>query len=158
MFGPTTLAPAVTNLFKQSDSLHYAVRVYGWKGDAESKPDLSIEYVFYQRLGTTLRFFNKTKPQVLTAASVNKAFDGKRGAISTGMSIPLINFPPGEFELTARVVDRRVAGPTPTGSVARRSGSRTGTRGSKEPRNGASAAQNGAGTAEQKTHFFVRES
>lgn len=158
VFGPTNLTTAVTNLFKQSAEMHYAVRIYGWKGDAEAKPDLAVEYVFYQQVGKVSRFFTKTKMQSLNAKTVNKSFDGLRGGISTGMSIPLVNFPPGEFELTARVRDVRVAGPAPQSRGAQIGGSRA--RGSRG-RSGAPAQDvvvRGPGLAEQKVRFFVSES
>jgi hypothetical protein len=107
VFGPTRLTPALGNRFRQDDDLHFALRVYNWKEDENAMPDLSLEYVFYQQMGERLRFFNKLKPQTLNAETLGAAFDGSSRAVTTGMTVPLANFPPGEFELTVRILDVR---------------------------------------------------
>jgi hypothetical protein len=112
VFGATSLKPAATNRFHQADKLHLALRVYGWKGDTDAKPDLSVEYVFRQSFKNGLRFFNKTKPQALNAATLSKSFDGRGGALAAGISIPLEAFPPGEFQVVVRVKDKRTQATT----------------------------------------------
>ncbi len=107
VFGPTRLTPALGNRFKQDGELHFALRVYNWKADDSKKPDLTLEYVFHQQMGGRLRFFNKLKPQALNAATLGASFDGTTRAVATGMSVPLASFPPGEFELSVRILDVR---------------------------------------------------
>lgn len=106
-FGSTSLIPATVNRFRQADDLHMAFRIYGWKADADAKPDLNVEYVFYQKTGARFRFFNKTKAQPLNPQTLASAFDGSSGTVATGMSVPLGSFPTGEFEVTVRVLDKR---------------------------------------------------
>lgn len=107
VFGATGLTPAVSNRFQQARPLHLGFRIYNWAGDTDAPPDLTVEYVFYQQVGDRLRFFNKTKPQVLHAKTLGSSFDSAAHVVSTGMAIPLNAFPFGEFELTARVLDNR---------------------------------------------------
>lgn len=107
VFGTAAITPAATNRFRQSDRLNVALRVEGWKPDEASKPDVTVEYVFRQRMKDRLVFFNKTKPQTLAAATLPKTFDGGRGTVATGMVIPLAAFPAGDFQLEVRVTDRR---------------------------------------------------
>ncbi len=107
VFGPTRLTPALGNRFKQDGDLHFALRVYNWKADEKDKPDLTLEFVFYQQMGKRLRFFNKLKPHAINAATLGATFDGKSRAVATGMTVPLAAFPPGEFELTVRILDVR---------------------------------------------------
>jgi hypothetical protein len=107
VFGPTRLTPAIANRFKQGGDLHFALRVYNWKADESAKPDLTLEFVFHQRMGDRLRFFNKLKPQAINARTLGAIFDGTAGAVAAGMTVPLASFPPGEFELSVRIVDAR---------------------------------------------------
>jgi hypothetical protein len=150
VFGPSSLTPSVVNRFGQSDSLTCGFRVYGWKADAEAKPDLAVEYVFYQRIGSGLRFYNKTKIQSISPKTLSRVFDGRKGVVGTGHSMRLTNFPPGEFELTVRVQDRRSqttpAAPGRTGPI-RRGDTRL-----------AAAEAGGPGTVEQKIRFIVNPS
>lgn len=106
-FGTTGLTPATVNRFRQADDLHLAFRIYGWKGDTNAKPDLTIDYVVYQQIGEHLRFFNKTQTQLLNTTTLGGTFDGSSGAVTAGMSVPLVSVPPGEFELTVRILDKR---------------------------------------------------
>jgi hypothetical protein len=107
VFGATGLTPAVSNHFQQAHALHLGFRIYNWAGDTGAPPDLTVEYVFYQQVGSRLRFFNKIKPQPLQAQTLGSSFDPAAHVVSTGMTIPLSAFPFGEFEVTARVVDNR---------------------------------------------------
>jgi hypothetical protein len=107
VFGTTQLMPAARNQFRQSDQLHIACRVYGWKADADAKPDLTVEYVFQEHIHDHVRFFNKTKTQELNARTLARTFDGKAGAVAVGMTVPLGAFPTGEFDLVVRIKDKR---------------------------------------------------
>ena len=107
VFGATTLTPAVVNRFRPSDKIHLALRVSGWKADAEAKPDVTVEYVFQQQFKDHYRFFNKTRPQELNAKTLSRSFDGRDGMLETGMTVPLSAFPPGSFQLVVRIKDKR---------------------------------------------------
>jgi hypothetical protein len=106
-FGSTRIVPAIVNRFAQGERLHLAFRVFGWRPDAERKPDLTVEYVFYQRIGDHHRFFNKTKPQELNPKTLPQGFDGRSGVVTTGLALPLDAFPAGDFQVTIRVHDKR---------------------------------------------------
>jgi hypothetical protein len=112
VFGPTAITPAPLNRFRQADRIHVGLRINGWKADAQSKPDVTVEYVFEQQVKDRLRFFNKTKPQDLNASTLGPTFDGQAGVLATGMTIPLAAFPPGEFQLVVRIKDRRTQATT----------------------------------------------
>ncbi len=106
-FEPTALSPAASDRFAQSGSVHAAFRIYNWTPDESVKPDVAVEYVFYQRSERGPRFFNKMKPQRLHADTVGAAFDPADGAVTGGMTVPLMSFPFGEFEMIVRVTDNR---------------------------------------------------
>jgi hypothetical protein len=107
IFGKTTLTPAVSPRFSQDGSISVAFRVYNWTAKAEEKPDLTVEYLFYEQGSKGLHFFNKAKPQRLTAETLGTAFDASAGVVTAGMLIPLGAFTLGDFQLVAKVTDNR---------------------------------------------------
>jgi hypothetical protein len=106
-FGPTALLPATSNRFAQGRPLHVAFRIFNWTAPPEEKPDLQVEYVFYEQMPQRGTFFNKVKPQLLNAQTLGDRFDPASGAVNAGMMIPLAAFPLGEFKLVVRVTDNR---------------------------------------------------
>jgi hypothetical protein len=106
-FGPTALTPAIAPAFAQSAMLHVAYRVYNWRAEAGLAPDLTAEYVFHEDRTTRPAFFNKVKPQRLTAQTLGKAFDPASGAVAAGLSVSLAPFQAGDYRLTVRVRDNR---------------------------------------------------
>ncbi|HEY6546450.1 MAG TPA: hypothetical protein VI589_01040, partial [Vicinamibacteria bacterium] len=107
VFGPTALRPSAGDRFAQSGQLHLAFRVHNWTAPAQEKPDLQVEYVFYEQKAGRSRFFNKLKPQLLNAKTLGERFDSTSAAVSGGSSIPLASFPFGTFQVTVRVTDQR---------------------------------------------------
>ena len=107
VFGQTALAPAVSPHFSQDGSMSVAFRIYNWAAKPEEKPDLTVEYLFYEQGTKGLHFFNKAKPQQLTAATLGRAFDPASGAVTAGMMIPLAAFTFGDFQLAVKVTDNR---------------------------------------------------
>ena len=107
IFGKTTLTPAVSPGFSQDGAISVAFRVYNWTAKAEEKPDLTVEYLFYEQGTKGLHFFNKVKPQQLTADTLGKAFDPSAGSVAAGMMIPMQAFTFGEFQLVVKVTDNR---------------------------------------------------
>ena len=107
IFGKTTLTPAVSPGFSQDGAISVAFRIYNWTAKAEEKPDLTAEYLFYEQGTKGLHFFNKVKPQQLTAETLGKAFDPTAGSVAAGMMIPMQAFTFGEFQLVVKVTDNR---------------------------------------------------
>jgi hypothetical protein len=107
IFGKTTLTPAVSPRFAQDGSISVAFRVYNWTAKDEEKPDLTVEYLFYEQGARGLHFFNKVKPQQLTADTLGTAFDPSAGSVAAGMMIPMEPFTFGDFQLVVKVTDNR---------------------------------------------------
>ena len=107
IFGKTTLTPAVSPAFPQDGAISVAFRIYNWTAKAEEKPDLTAEYLFYEQGTKGLHFFNKVKPQQLTADTLGTAFDPSAGSVAAGMMIPMQAFTFGEFQLVVKVTDNR---------------------------------------------------
>ena len=107
IFGQTTLTPAVSPRFSQDGSISVAFRVYNWTAKDEEKPDLTVEYLFYEQGARGLHFFNKVKSQQLTADTLGTAFDPSAGSVAAGMMIPMAPFTFGEFQMVVKVTDNR---------------------------------------------------
>jgi hypothetical protein len=107
IFGQTTITPAVSPRFPRDRPISVAFRIYNWTAKADEKPDVTVEYLFYEQGTKGLHFFNKVKPQQLTAATLGTAFDPSAGSVAAGMLIPLGAFTLGDFQLTVRVTDNR---------------------------------------------------
>ena len=73
-----------------------------------NKPDVTVEYNFYQKLpGSPEKFFNKTNPQNLNAQTLPKEFDFAAGhQLQSGQAVPLASFPEGEYRLEIKVTDK----------------------------------------------------
>ena len=49
IFGQTTLTPATDRRFPQSGGVSVAFRLYNWTAAEGEKPDLTVEYLFYEK-------------------------------------------------------------------------------------------------------------
>jgi hypothetical protein len=82
--------------------------IYNPKTDAMNKPDVTVEYNFYQKpAGAAEKFFNKTNPQALNAMTLPPQFDMAQGhQLQTGQAVPLASFPDGDYRLEIKVTDK----------------------------------------------------
>src|SRR5438477_275954 len=81
---------------KTADTLDVIYWVYGAMGDANGKPDLSVENSFnIKNADGTEKFFNKTQPQALNAQSPYNVMQG----IPNFLEVPLASFTPGDYRL-----------------------------------------------------------
>ena len=74
--------------------------IYNPKIDSANKPDVSVEYNFYQRSRPAQpeKFFNKTNPQNLNAQTLPPQFDLAAGhQLQSGQAVPLASFPEGRL-------------------------------------------------------------
>ncbi len=112
LFGQMAVIPSLDFKFSKSDELTIFFYIYNSGLDAAGKPDVSVEYSFYQKTGDAEKYFNKTPALELNAKTLPPTFDLKAGhQLPGGQSIPLASFPEGEYRLEIKVVDK-VAGKT----------------------------------------------
>jgi hypothetical protein len=109
-FGMTQIVPADSPKFTKKQELSVVFMVYNTGLDTNKKPDVTIDYAFYQKAATAEKgekFFNKTNPQVFSAATLPPQFDPAAGhQLVAGQSIPLGSFPEGEYRLEIKVTDK----------------------------------------------------
>lgn len=117
-FGTMKLTPALSNKFTKKDEISWIFVIYNAQLDATSKkPDVAVEYNFYQKTKDGEKYFNKTSPQSFNATTLPPQWDGAvSNQISAGQSVPLASFPEGEYRLEVKVTDK-LATKTLTDSV-----------------------------------------
>jgi len=106
--GGMEIAPALDTKFTKKSELSTFMLIYNPKVDANNKPDVSVEYNFYQKAaGQPEKFFNKTNPQNLNAQTLPPQFDLAAGhQLQSGQAVPLASFPEGEYRLEIKVTDK----------------------------------------------------
>jgi hypothetical protein len=107
-FGNMRLTPALANKFTKKDEISWIFVIYNAQLDATTKkPDVAVEYSFYQKTKDGEKYFNKTSPQNFNAQTLPPQWDGSTiNQISAGQSVPLASFPEGEFRLEVKVTDK----------------------------------------------------
>lgn len=106
--GMMEITPAFDMTFSKKAELSTFMLIYNPKTDAMNKPDVTVEYNFYQKpAGAPEKFFNKTNPQALNATTLPPQFDMAQGhQLQTGQAVPLASFPDGDYRLEIKVTDK----------------------------------------------------
>jgi len=109
-FGFTQITPALVNRFTKKGEISLLFLIYNTAMDADKKPDVSVDYNFYQKDAAAEngeKFFNRTNPQVFNAKTLPPQFDPALGhQLVAGQSLPLGSFPEGEYRLEVTVTDK----------------------------------------------------
>jgi hypothetical protein len=121
--GLSEVEPCVNGRFRQTDELIVVYLVYNVSGTVERTFDLEVEYHFFLETGgggpvvgapdrlralgrPGERYFNHTKPQRFTPATMGQQFNPSLGrAIMAGQGVPLSGFPEGKYRLLIRITD-----------------------------------------------------
>jgi len=106
--GMMEIVPALDTRFTTKGELSIFMLIYNPKTDPMNKPDVTVEYNFYQKpAGAPEKFFNKTSPQDLNGKTLPAAFDMSLGhQLQTGQAVPLASFPVGDYRLEIKVTDK----------------------------------------------------
>jgi hypothetical protein len=106
--GAMEIIPAFETKFPKKGELSTFMLIYNAKVDSANKPDVTVEYNFYQKpAGQPEKFFNKTAPQNLNAQTLPPNFDFAAGhQLQTGQAVPLASFPEGDYRLEIKVTDK----------------------------------------------------
>jgi hypothetical protein len=106
--GAMEILPTFETKFSKKAELSTFMLIYNPKVDSANKPDVSVEYNFYQKLaGQPEKFFNKTNPQNLNAQTLPQQFDLAAGhQLQSGQAVPLASFPEGDYRLEIKVTDK----------------------------------------------------
>jgi hypothetical protein len=106
--GTMEIVPAFETKFPKKGELSTFMLIYNPKVDSANKPDVTVEYNFYQKpSGQPEKFFNKTSPQNLNAQTLPPNFDFAAGhQLQTGQAVPLASFPEGDYRLEIKITDK----------------------------------------------------
>jgi hypothetical protein len=108
VFGPMKIVPSPDGKFMKSAELQVVFWIYGAAEGTGGKPDVQVEYNFYQRPADGAeKYFNKTAPQQLNAQTLPPEFSVAAGHQLPGsLVVPLTSFPSGEYRLEIKVTDK----------------------------------------------------
>src|SRR5262249_19885857 len=106
--GAMEIIPAFDTKFSKKSELSTFMLIYNPKVDSANKPDVTVEYNFYQKpAGQPEKFFNKTAPQSLNASTLPPNFDFAAGhQLQSGQAVPLASFPEGDYRLEIKITDK----------------------------------------------------
>jgi hypothetical protein len=109
VLGDSEVTPAADSNFKKSEELQLVFQIYGAKLGADTKkPDVSVDYVFFQKEAAGEKMFNRTPTQTLDEKSLPKNFDPEMGhQLMTGQGVPLQSFPEGAYRLEIKITDNK---------------------------------------------------
>jgi hypothetical protein len=107
VFGPMRIVPSPDGKFAKSAELSVIFWIYGAQAAASGKPDVTIDYNFYQKMGDSEKYFNKTAPQQLNAQTLPPEFSVAAGHQLPGsLVVPLTSFPAADYRLEIKVTDK----------------------------------------------------
>jgi len=107
VFGPMRIVPSPDGKFPKSAELSVIFWIYGAQPAATGKPDVTIDFSFYQKLAEGEKYFNKTAPQQLNAQTLPPEFSVAAGHQLPGsLVVPLASFPVADYRLEIKVTDK----------------------------------------------------
>jgi hypothetical protein len=107
VFGPMRIVPSPDGKFAKGAELSVIFWIYGAQAAASGKPDVEIAYNFYQKMGDSEKYFNKTAPQQLNAQTLPPEFSVAAGHQLPGsLVVPLASFPAADYRLQITVTDK----------------------------------------------------
>jgi hypothetical protein len=108
VLGDSEVTPAVDMKFKKTEELQLVFQIYGAKLGPDKKPDVSVDYVFFQKEAAGEKTFNRTPTQTLSDKTLPPNFDPEMGhQLMTGQGVPLQSFPEGDYRLEIKITDNK---------------------------------------------------
>jgi hypothetical protein len=110
VLGDAEIVPAQDLKFKKTEEINVVFQVYGVKYGDDKKPDVTVEYAFFQKDPSGEKPFNKTPPQAFNGQTLPPNFDPTQGhQIVGGQAVPLASFPDGDFRLEVKITDNKAS-------------------------------------------------
>jgi hypothetical protein len=110
VLGNMEILPAPDHVLSKKEELSLLFLIYNVQVNEAGKPDLDVDYRFYQKTGDTEKFFNRTQPQQFNEKTLPPQFDVRAGhQVVGGQTIPLgppANFPEGDYRLEIKINDK----------------------------------------------------
>jgi hypothetical protein len=107
VLGATEIVPSADRAFTPEEELTIIFQIYNPVFE-EKKPDVTVEYAFFQQVEGSEKPFNRMNPQQFNAGTLPPQFDPDQGfQLAAGWSVPLKSFPAGDYRLEIKVQDNR---------------------------------------------------
>jgi len=107
VFGVGRITPSFDGKFSKGGVLNVFFFIYGAKEAASSKPDLVVDFSFYQRSSEGEKYFIKTQPRPQNAETLPPQFSLSAGhQLFELIGIPLTSFQSGDYRLEVKVTDK----------------------------------------------------
>jgi len=107
VFGPMRIVPSEDGKFGKASELNVVFWIYGAAEATGGKPDVQVDFNFYQKQAAGEKYFNKTAPQLLNATTLPPEFSVAAGHQLPGsLVVPLTSFPAGDYRLEVKVTDK----------------------------------------------------
>ncbi len=114
--GLLQVIPKVGTKFAKTDELGVYFNIYNEALDADKKPNIQIDFLFYRKQADGEKKIANSEPQVISAARLPPQFDVAKHQIFGCQTWPLTSFQPGDYRLEMKITDK-VAGKSLTREV-----------------------------------------
>jgi hypothetical protein len=114
--GLLQVIPKVGTKFAKTDELGVYFNIYNEGLDADRKPNIQIDFLFYRKQADGEKRIANSEPQVISAAKLPPQFDVTKHQIFGCQTWPLTSFQPGDYRLEMKITDK-VAGKSLTREV-----------------------------------------
>ncbi|MEI6668140.1 MAG: hypothetical protein WCP29_08285 [Acidobacteriota bacterium] len=106
--GNNIVVPSANSKFSKTAGISMVFLIYNTGQDGNRKPDIAVEYLFYQRFADKPeKYFNKTNPQAFNSTTLPPQFDTAAGHnLLASQFVPLASFPEGEYRLEIKITDK----------------------------------------------------
>lgn len=115
--GNLQIIPKVGAKFAKTQELSVYFQIYNAALGSAGKPDVLVEFGFYQKNADGEKGIFTTDPSILNASTLPPQFDIVKNPLPGGGVWPLSSFPAGDFRLEIKITDK-VSGKTLTKNVS----------------------------------------
>ncbi len=107
IIGPLEINPRNGIEFASTEELNVYFQIYNPALDAAKKPDVLVEFAFFQKQadGTEKKIAN-SEPQVVNATTLPPEFDVAKHQLVGGSAWPLSRFKPGNYRVDIKITDK----------------------------------------------------
>ncbi len=107
VFGAMKIEPSADGKFSKAGEFNIVFFVYGAGDAGGGKPNVALEYSFYQKQAEGEKYFNKTAPQELNGDDPAARLQRGRGPPGAGHAVDSVaSFPAGDYRLEIKVTDK----------------------------------------------------
>jgi hypothetical protein len=115
--GQLQIVPKVDTRFAKTQELSVYFQIYNAALNSAGKPDVLVEWGFYQKNADGEKKIFTTDPTILNASTLPPQFDVAKHQLAGGSAWPLSSFQTGDFRLEIKITDK-VSGKTLTKNVS----------------------------------------